>query len=74
MVRPDDREAYMRARSRPYNQDSRGFPLLILRPLDSEDVAAGVAFVRSHCEGVVFCVMGGGARESRRFVGGKVIV
>ena len=63
VVSPEDREAYTTARRRPYNHDSRGFPLLILRPLDTEDVAVGVDFVRTRCEGVVFCVMGGGSEE-----------
>lgn len=60
ILTPDLREAYSAARNRPYNKDSRGYPLVIARPRDSEGVSRVLRFVRQHGDGVSLCVEGGG--------------
>jgi hypothetical protein len=61
VLTPDLRTEYNTARRRPFNHDARGFPLLIIRVNDAEDVAAAVTFFKSRCGGYKLCVLGGGA-------------
>lgn len=53
-------EIYMQARSRPYNKDTRGFPLVIIRARCTEDVVKVVNFVRTYAKETPFCVICGG--------------
>ena len=60
ILTPDLREPYTVARHRPYNQDSRGYPLVIARPTTTADVSRVIKFVREHGDGIALCVEGGG--------------
>eukprot|EP00798_Chlamydomonas_sp_ICE-L_P015092 gene15092-21146_t len=40
----------------PYNQDCRGFPLVIARPASSADVSKCINFVREHGAGIKLCI------------------
>ena len=60
LLTPDQKEPYTAARSRPYNKDSRGYPLVIARPKSTEDVSRVIKFVRMHGKGLALCVEGGG--------------
>ncbi|RYY87849.1 FAD-binding oxidoreductase, partial [archaeon] len=52
---PNDAE-YDEARNRPWNEDQRGYPLLILRPLNVKDVSTAVMFISEHAHSNKFCV------------------
>ena len=47
---------YMTTRERPYNQDFRGDPLLIIKAKNTADVVEVVNFVREYCKGLKFCI------------------
>lgn len=56
----DIESAYQEARSRPYNLEFRGFPLIIARPKNASDVAKFVNFVREKGSGIPLAVQCGG--------------
>ena len=47
---PDQYELYQEARTRPYNPEFRGFPLIINRPKTTKDVSTIVKFVQEKCQ------------------------
>jgi len=69
---PDDAE-YMEARARPWNQDQRGFPYMIVRVANSEDVGKAVKFVRAHAGETIFCVACG-CHSSRSMVDDSIVI
>ena len=73
LIEPSDEARYSAARSRPYNQDFRGYPLLIIQPRSVADVQAAVSFVREHGRGVVFCVACG-AHSNRCMLTDSVVL
>lgn len=53
-------DLYQEARTRPFNVEFRGFPLVITRPKHTEDVSKIINFVREKCEAIPLCIQCGG--------------
>ena len=60
IILPTTEDAYQEARRRPFNVEFRGYPLLIFRPQNAQDVSIIVTFVREKCIGTAFCIQCGG--------------
>lgn len=60
VLTPSDTELYMQARTRPFNQDMRGFPILIVQARSSSDVSKTVNFMRDFGGNVGLCICCGG--------------
>ena len=59
IITPDMAKEYSEARNRVYNFDQRGYPLIIVRPSDTKDVATIIRFVNKYAKGVTLCVASG---------------
>jgi FAD/FMN-containing dehydrogenase len=72
---PDDADAsaYTECRMRHWNHDQRGYPYLIIRPLNTEDVARAVKFVRAKAEGATLCVACG-CHSSKSMLDNAIII
>jgi FAD/FMN-containing dehydrogenase len=57
---PAKQALYTEARCRPFNQDMRGYPLVIAQPKNVADVVKCVNFVRDYGAGIKLCVCSGG--------------
>lgn len=72
IVTPDDKELYMKMRSRPFNIDARGFPLVIVFAKSTKDVVKCVDFMRSCGKNIPFCLYCGG--NGQHCMGNKALV
>jgi FAD/FMN-containing dehydrogenase len=60
LLTPAQEALYTTARTRPFNQDMRGYPLVIVQAKNTSDVVKCVNFVREHGNGIKLCICSGG--------------
>jgi FAD/FMN-containing dehydrogenase len=70
----EDSEQYTRARRRPFNQDQRQFPCIIVRPKSTSDVSKCVNFYTTHCASMIKLCVACGAHSSRCMLNKSLVI
>lgn len=73
IITPENKDLYMKARERAFNQDHRGYPILIIRPANSHDVSFCIKFVNKYAKDEILCVASG-CHSSRCMLDGAIVI
>jgi len=73
VITPENKDLYMKARERAFNQDHRGYPNLIIRPKNVGDVSSCIKFVNKYAKDVILCVASG-CHSSRCMLNGAIVI
>ena len=73
VILPNDKEKYTEARTRPYNMDQQGFPLIIVRVKNTQDISKCIKFMKLYGEGIKVCVACG-CHSSHCMITGSFVI